>query len=112
MATKTTTTKKTAAVTKKAPVVKKKTAVTVDTNKLRTAIANALSTFHKIDDAANAEIIEKLHFVIGSFDFDQNPIGLYEFGEKALPILTRIKEKNSKLVTKKVIDDLVKVLAK
>jgi len=103
MATKTTTTKKTAAVTKKAPVAKKKTTVAADPNKLRTAIVNA---------SANAEIIEKLQFVIGSFDFDQNPIGLYEFGEKALPILTSIKEKNSKLVTKKVIDDLEKALAK
>ncbi len=112
MATKTTTIKKTAAVTKKAPVAKKKTAVAADTNKLRTAIENALTAFQKIDAAANAEIIEKLQFVIGSFDFDQNPIGLYEFGEKALPILTRIKEKNSKLVTKKVIDDLEKALAK
>lgn len=113
MATKTTkTAKKNTPATKKVAAPKKAAAKTPDTDKLRTAIVNALTTFEKINDIANAEIIEKLRFVIGSFDFDKNPIGLYEFGEKALPILTSIKEKNTKLVTKKVIDDLVKVLAK
>jgi hypothetical protein len=80
--------------------------------KLRNAIVNAFETFKKIADEKNAEIQSKLEFVIGSYDFDQNPVGLYEFGKKALPILKKIKEKNTKKVTKKVIDDLEKALAK
>ena len=80
--------------------------------KLRTACFNAFETFKKINDEANAEIQSKLEFVVGSYDFDQNPIGLYEFGKKALKILVKIKEKNTRKVTKKVIDDLEKALAK
>ncbi len=80
--------------------------------KLRNAIVNAFETFKKINDEANAEIQSKLEFVIGSYDFDKNPVGLYEFGNKALKTLTKIKEKSTKKVTKKVIDDLEKALAK
>jgi len=80
--------------------------------KLRNAVANAFETFKKIADEKNAEIQSKLEFVIGSYDFDKNPVGLYEFGKKALPMLKKIKEKHTKKVTKKVIDDLEKALAK
>jgi hypothetical protein len=80
--------------------------------KLRNACVKAFETFVKINEEANAEIQSKLEFVIGSYDFDNNPVGLYEFGKKALKILTKIKEKNTKKVTKKVIDDLEKALAK
>jgi hypothetical protein len=80
--------------------------------KLRNACFNAFETFKKINDEANAEIQSKLEFVVGSYDFDQNPVGLYEFGKKALKILVKIKEKNTRKVTKKVIDDLEKALAK
>lgn len=83
-----------------------------ENEKLRNACVKAFETFQKINDEANAEIQSKLEFVIGSFDFDQNPVGLYEFGKKASKILSKIKEKNTKKVTKKVIDDLEKALAK
>lgn len=80
--------------------------------KLRNACFNAFETFKKINDEANAEIQSKLEFVVGSYDYDQNPVGLYEFGKKALKILVKIKEKNTRKVTKKVIEDLEKALAK
>lgn len=83
-----------------------------ENEKLRTACVKAVETFQKINDEANAEIQSKLEFCIGSYDFDKNPVGLYEFGKKAVKILTKIKEKNTKKVTKKVIDDLEKALAK
>ena len=83
-----------------------------ENEKLRNACAKAVETFQKIDDKANTEIQSTLEFCIGSYDFDQNPVGLNEFGKKAVKILTKIKEKSPKKVTKKVIEDLEKALAK
>ena len=31
-----------------------------------------------------------------SYEFDKNPVGLYEFGEKALKALNDVKKKNPK----------------
>lgn len=83
-----------------------------ENEKLRNACFQAFETFKKIADPANEEIESKLEFVIGSFDFDKNPVGLYEFGKKALKILKKIKEANTRKVTKKTLDDLEKALAK
>lgn len=79
--------------------------------KLRNACFKAFETFQKINDDNNAEIQAKLGFVVGSYDFDQNPVGLYEIGGMALPILKKIKEKNTKKVTKQLITELEKALA-
>ena len=76
--------------------------------KIRIACEQAFETFKKIDDPKNAEIQAKLEYVIGSYDFDKNPVGLYEIGKLALVKLTKIKEKNTKLVTKKLLTDLEK----
>ncbi len=78
--------------------------------KLRNACFKAFETFKKISDPANDEIQSKLEFVVGSYDFDQNPVGLYEFGKKALKILKKIKEKETKKVTKLLLTDLEKAL--
>ena len=78
--------------------------------KIRNACFNALETFKKINDAAYADIQSGLEFVVGSYDYDKNPVGLYEFGKKALPILKKIKDKSPRKVTKKVIEDLEKAL--
>jgi len=77
-----------------------------NTPKIRIACENALNTFRKINPEEFSEIISKLEFVIGSYDFDKNPIGLYEFGEKALEILKKIKEKNPRKISKKLIEEL------
>lgn len=74
--------------------------------KIRIACENALNTFRKLDSNKYAEIISKLEFVIGSYDFDKNPIGLYEFGEKALEIFKEIKSENPRKISKKLIEEL------
>lgn len=56
------------------------------------------------------EIQAQLDWVLGSFRNDQNPVGLYEIGEKALKALTKYKKSKPKAVTKKLIDDLEKAL--
>lgn len=78
--------------------------------KLRTACFNAFETFKKLGDSNYAEIQSKLEFVIGSYDFDKNPVGLYEFGITAIQQLKEAKEKYSRKVTKKVIEELEKAV--
>jgi hypothetical protein len=79
--------------------------------KLRDSCNKAYLCFKKINDPADTAIQSKLEFVIGSYDFDKNPIGLYEIGKLALPILKKIKIKSPRKVTKQLITDLEKSLA-
>lgn len=78
--------------------------------KIRAACELAFTTFQKIDNPKYAEITSKLEYVIGSYDFDKNPVGLYEIGGLALPILKKAKEKFGRKVTKKLLTDLEKAL--
>ncbi len=61
----------------------------------------------KTDEALTAE----LQWCLGSYRFDQNPSGLLEKGSVALERLKAEKEKNSRAVSKKLIEDLEKVVA-
>jgi hypothetical protein len=79
--------------------------------KLRNACYKAFLCFTKINDPANNEIQSKLEYVVGSYDFDKNPIGLYEIGNMALPVLKKIKIKSPRKVTKQLITELEKCLA-
>ncbi len=81
-------------------------------NKLRDACFEAFLFFKKLGEPENSEIQSKLEFVVGSYDFDNNPIGLYEIGNNALIVLKEIKKKYPKKANKKVIDDLEASLKK
>ena len=74
--------------------------------KLKNACKAALLAFQKLGNAEFDDIRSKLEFVIGSYEFDKNPVGLYEFGEKALKALNDVKKKNPKKISKKIISDL------
>ncbi len=76
--------------------------------KLRDACYNATTAFGKINDPAYDEIKSKLEYCIGSYDFDKNPVGLYEAGEEALPVLNDAKKKYPRKFNKKIITDLEK----
>lgn len=52
------------------------------------------------------KIQEELQWVIGSYNYDNNPVGLYEIGGKALTALKTVKEGAPKKVSKKLIDTL------
>lgn len=75
-------------------------------DRLRNECQNALESLEKLKLPETAELQAKLAWCIGSYDYDQNPSGLTEFGEMALKALDKIKEKNPKKVSKKVIDGL------
>jgi len=78
----------------------------VKSEKLKNACKAALLALKKLGNSGYDDLISKLHFVIGSYEFDKNPVGLYEFGEKALKVLNDVKKKSPKKISKKVIDDL------
>jgi hypothetical protein len=74
--------------------------------KLRDACQLALDTFKKLKNPVFNEIIAKLEFVIGSYNFDKNPVGLIEFGKLALEMLQEVKKKNPRKFSKDVITKL------
>ncbi|MBN2214600.1 MAG: hypothetical protein JW723_10170 [Bacteroidales bacterium] len=78
----------------------------VKSEKLKNACKAALLALQKLGNSEHDELRSKLEFVIGSYEFDKNPVGLYEFGEKALKALNNIKKKNPKKISKKIITDL------
>ncbi len=80
-------------------------------DKLREACAAASESIEKLDDPKFADVKEKLDFCIGSYDFDKNPEGLYEYGAKALTELSAYKKKNPRKINKKVLTNLEKALA-
>jgi hypothetical protein len=79
--------------------------------KVRNACNAAVDAFKKVNKPEYADIQSKLEFCIGSYDFDSNPEGLYEYGKTALGMLKEIKKTNPRKVNKKVIDDLEESLA-
>jgi hypothetical protein len=74
--------------------------------KLRNECQNALEALEKLKLPETAELQAKLAWCIGSYDYDKNPSGLTEFGGMALKALSKIKDKNPKKVTKKLLDGL------
>lgn len=81
-------------------------------DKLRNECQGALETLKKLNIDKTAELQAKLEWCIGSYDFDKNPAGLAAFGSQALKELKRIKDKEPKKVTKKLIDGLEGAIAK
>lgn len=79
--------------------------------KLRDACELAAQTFKKLNPAEHKVIISKLEYCIGSFNFDKNPSGLFEFGYQALNLLKDIKQKNTRKVNKTVISSLEQALS-
>ena len=74
--------------------------------KLKDACQQAMETFKNLKRPEFKEIIAKLEFVIGSFNYDKNPVGLIEFGKISLDMLKEIKKKNPKKISKVVITKL------
>ena len=74
--------------------------------RLRDACELAAETFKKINHTDFHEIVSKLEFCIGSYNFDKNPSGLVEFGRQALSMLKEIKKKQPRKVSKDVLAGL------
>jgi hypothetical protein len=74
--------------------------------KLHDACELAAQTFRKLNHSDFHEIVSKLEFCIGSYNFDKNPAGLMEYSRKALGMLKEIKKKQPKKISKEVISAL------
>jgi hypothetical protein len=79
-------------------------------DELRDACFEAYLIFETIGDPTYSEIKSKLEYVVGSYNYDKNPVGLFEIGGIALKQLKDIRKKSPKAVNKKVVDDLEKSL--
>ena len=77
-------------------------------DQVREACQAAADAFRKLDKPEYTEIISRLEFCIGSYDFDQNPIGLIQHAKIALQMLRELKKTNSRKISKKLLDDLEK----
>ncbi len=65
----------------------------------------------KLEKLAERELAAELSWCWGSYQNDQNPSGLVAKGEATLDVFQAAREKNSKSVAKKLIDDLQAALA-
>jgi len=78
--------------------------------KIEKACEAALEKFQKIGLEKYADIQSKLEYVLGSYRYDSNPVGLYEIGTLALKELKKYQKEKPRLVSKKLVDGLENAL--
>jgi len=79
--------------------------------KLEKVCQEAYEKLEKIKGDSFTEVKDKLAWCIGSYNYDKNPAGLYEVGAEALDALKTYKKEKPRLVSKKLIQDLEKVIS-
>lgn len=77
--------------------------------KLEKILPEVVEKLAKIE--SGKELAAELDWCIGSFKYDNNPEGLVEKSQEALTLLKEAREKNSKAVSKKLVESLEKALA-
>lgn len=75
-------------------------------DRLRDACQEAILAFKKINQPEFADVISKLDFCIGSYNFDKNPVGLVEYGHLALELLKEVKKHNPRKVSQTLVKKL------
>ena len=65
----------------------------------------------KLEKLSQVDLAAELSWCWGSYQNDQNPSGLVEKSEAALGLFKAAREKNSKAVAKKLVDELELALA-
>ncbi|GAB4346085.1 MAG: hypothetical protein OHK0038_26290 [Flammeovirgaceae bacterium] len=81
-------------------------------DKIEKALRDAHKTFFELGKDEYKGIIGKLEFLIASYNYDKNPVGLYEVAPEVRDLLVKIKEENSRAVNKKIITALEKAMEK
>lgn len=77
-------------------------------NNIEQVNADALQKLQEL--GIEDQLQRDLQWCLGSYRADHNPIGLYETARKALTVLQAEKEKKTKGVTTKLINDLQKIV--
>lgn len=101
---------KSAAPAKKA-APKKAAAKSEPASKLEKACKDAVAKFQKMEGDQYKDILEKLEWCIGSYNYDRNPEGLVQYGKQASDLLKEARKKDPKKVSQKLVEDLDKALA-
>ena len=78
--------------------------------KIEKACEATLEKFQKLGLDKFSDIQSKLEYVLGSYRYDSNPVGLYEIGALALKDLKTLKKEKPRSVAKKLIEDLETVI--
>ena len=74
----------------------------------REACKTSAETFKKLNKPEYSDIISRLEFCINSYDYDQNPVGLFEYAKIAHQMFNNMNITNSKKINKKLLRDLEK----
>ena len=77
---------------------------------LKKNCVDAVTAFQKLNKKEFNNIQSKLEWCLGSYEYDKNPEGLFEYSIKSLDTLKKVKSKEPRKVTKKVIDGLEKAI--
>jgi len=75
-------------------------------DRLRDACEKAVVFFKTVNSEQFSEIISKLEYCIGSYNFDKNPSGLIEYGQKAAEILREMKKAKTARLPKTLLKNL------
>lgn len=81
----------------------------MNAEKVEKTITETIQKLEKLK--LNDTLVSELSYCWVSFKSDNNPIGVIEKGRKAVEVLKEAREKNSKAVSKKLIEDLEKALS-
>ncbi len=79
--------------------------------KLEKACKDAVAKLQKMEGNQYKDILEKLEWCIGSYNYDKNPEGLVQYGKEASGILKEARQKAPSKVSQKLIEDLDKAIA-
>ncbi|MFK5855028.1 MAG: hypothetical protein QM503_02780 [Bacteroidota bacterium] len=82
----------------------------MNTEKFRNACVEATQVFTKLKLDKYNKLQANLEYCIGSYDYDKNPSGLYEYGKVALAELKAFKQQNPRKLNKKIITNMEKNL--
>ncbi len=80
----------------------------MNSKKMKKVVPSVIEKLEKLSEVALAS---ELSWCWGSYQNDKNPSGLIEKSEAALGFFRASREKNSKSVAKKLVDDLEAALA-
>ncbi len=80
--------------------------MSIKDEKLRDACIEALDCLNKPGNEAYNELKSKLEYVIGSYNYDKNPVGLFEIGSLALDALEKISTEKPRKVKKTLLKNL------
>ena len=83
----------------------------VPNERLEQVCKEAHDKLEKLNKEELEGVRSKLEWCIGSYNHDKNPAGLIDAGNQALTALKAYKKVKPRMVSKKLIEDLEKVLA-